>query len=208
MRIHRLINIHTRTGENPFPPWKIVPPLQWALEDLARQTVCAVDQSWTGSAFRKFPQDPEPINGHIRYCTAAWLQVLNVTRPGTGVVYTCVPVCAFTRVHVCRADFPGKIDRLTTMLGREGYHGNKPATSNGDGFLHRRPRWMTGKALKILRPMPPRLPPTTFCFLSLFFFSLNVFLFFWKDRRCLFFFEKISLTNRLKRGIVCQITIN
>lgn len=95
-------------------------------------------------------------------------------------MYTCVPVCAFTRVHVCRADFPGKIDRLTTMLGREGYHGNKPATSNGDGFLHQRPRWMTGKALKILRSMPPRLPPTTFCFLSLFFFSLNVFLFFFR----------------------------
>lgn len=106
-----------------------------------------------------------------------------------------IPVCAFTRVHVCRADFPGKIDRLTTMLGREGYHGNKPATSNGDGFLHRRPRWMTGKALKILRSMPPRLPPlSTFYFLSLSlssFFRSTYFSFFWKDRRCLFSFEQI-----------------
>lgn len=92
-------------------------------------------------------------------------------------MYTCAPVCAFTRVHVCRADFPGKIDRLTTMLGREGYHGNKPATSNGDGFLHRRPRWMTGKALKILRSMPPRLPlelPSTFLLFLSSFFSFNV----------------------------------
>ena len=96
-----------------------------------------------------------------------------------------IPVCAFTRVHVCRADFPGKIDRLTTMLGREGYHGNKPATSNGDGFLHRRPRWMTGKALKILRSMPPRLPPlSTFYFLSL---SLSLSLLFFVQRIFLFF---------------------
>lgn len=50
------------------------------------------------------PQDPEPINGHIRYCTAACPQVLNVTRP--EILYVHV----FDRLHVFTrpTDFQGK----------------------------------------------------------------------------------------------------
>lgn len=100
-----------------------------------------------GQHFESFaaPQDPEPINGHIRYCTAAWLQVLNVTvtRPGTERVHVA------DRLHVfpCAVQI-SRENRLTTMLAGEGYHRNKPATSNGDGFLHQRPRWMTAKLWK------------------------------------------------------------
>ena len=102
----RLINICyslERGRESPFQgkcsPLQRIHPVRSA--DLIDTSAAYARSGWDRVSISKVsarPGDPEPINGHIRYCTAACLQVLNVTRPGTGRVRVARPL---TRVWPC-----------------------------------------------------------------------------------------------------------